>query len=50
MEADFCEGVKIEPAVQINPHLYRSVTHKGDFGVENIPLIDSSTLVFHGVS
>ena len=49
MEADSCEGVKIDPVVQSNPHLHRGIPHKGDCGVENIPLLDSSNLVVHGV-
>ena len=49
MEADSCEGVKIDSVVRSNPNLHRGVTHKIDCGVENIPLLKSSTLVVRGV-
>ena len=50
MEADSREGVKIDSVVQRNPHLHHGVPHKGYCGVDKIPLLESSTLVFHGVS
>ena len=49
-EADYCEGVKIEPVVLINPHLHHGVPHKVDFGVDKIPLIESVTFVLPGSS
>ena len=50
MEADSCEGVKIDPVVRSNPYLHCGVTHKVDCGVDKIPLIKSATLIVHGVS
>ena len=50
MEADSCAWVKIELVVWSNPHIYCGVTHKGDYGVDNIPLLESATLFVQGVS
>ena len=48
MEADSCEGVNIEPVVRRNPHLHHGVPHKGDYGVDKIPMLESATLIVHG--
>ena len=50
MEANSCEGVKIDPVVQSNPHLHHGVPHKGDCGVDKIPLLKLEILVVHRVS
>ena len=50
MEAESCEWVKIDPFIQSNPHMHRGVPHKGDCGVDEIPLLELATLVVHGVS
>ena len=50
VEADSCEGVNIDSVIRINPHLHNGVPHKVDCGVDNFPLLDSTTLVVHGVS
>ena len=50
MVDDSCEGFKIEPVVRSNTHLHNGDTHKGDCGVDKIPLLQSATLVINGVS
>ena len=50
MEANSFEEVNIDSVVLINPHLHCGVNHKGDCGVDKIPLVNLYTLVVHGVS
>ena len=47
---DSFEGFKIVPVVRSNTHLHNGDTHKGDCGVDKIPLLQSATLVINGVS